>query len=76
MVMDNTDSWRGYDGLGYVRFDSYFRIRYEQDEFALGDLYINGIECLLKLRQSPAPAIQGCAQTYLFTPLEGVRVSI
>ena len=40
----HTDRWRGYDGLVDVSFDKHLRVNHGRNEFARGDVHVNGIE--------------------------------
>ena len=40
----HTDRWRGYDGLVDVGFDKHLRVNHDRNEFARGDIHVNGIE--------------------------------
>jgi transposase len=40
----HTDRWRGYDGLVDVGFDKHLRVNHGNNEFARGNIHVNGIE--------------------------------
>jgi len=40
----HSDGWRGYDGLVDIGFDKHFRVHHGENEFAVGNNHINGIE--------------------------------
>jgi transposase len=40
----HTDRWRGYDGLVDVGFDKHLRVNQGNNEFARGNIHVNGIE--------------------------------
>jgi len=40
----HTDGWRAYDGLVDVGYEKHLRVHHGENEFALGDNHINGIE--------------------------------
>lgn len=40
----HSDGWRGYNGLVDVGYDKHFRVNHSKDEFAKGNIHINGIE--------------------------------
>ena len=40
----HTDRWRGYDGLVDVGFDKHLRVNHGNNEFARGNVHVNGIE--------------------------------
>jgi len=42
--VNNTDGWRGYDGLVDIGFDKHLRVNHGTKEFACGECHINGIE--------------------------------
>jgi transposase len=40
----HTDSWRGYDGLVDLDFDTHFRVNHGDNQFASGPRHVNSIE--------------------------------
>ena len=74
-AMVNTDGWRGYDGLVDVGFDRHFRVRHGHDKFVQGASHINGIGSFGRFAEALPSAVQGRAQTFLFTASEKARTS-
>ncbi len=68
-----TDGFRSYDSIVHLGYQKHYRI-YHQDNYAIGDVPINGIEGFWGARQSPLSQVSRSVKEHFLFALKRVRV--
>ena len=58
-----SDKWRGYNGLVDVGYDKHFRVNHGNNEFAIGNNHINGIESFWSYAKIRLVKFRGLSKT-------------
>jgi len=59
----HSDQWRGYDGLVDVGYQKHFRVQHGNDQFALSNSHINGIESFWSFAKRRLEKFHGIPRT-------------
>ena len=68
-----TDGFRSYDSIVHLGYQKHYRI-YHQDNYAIGDVHINGIEGFWGACQSPLSQVSRSVKEHFLFALKRVRV--
>ena len=66
-----SDKWRGYNGLVDVGYDKHFRVNHGNNEFAIGNNHINGIESFWSYAKIRLVKFRGLSRTKFNLHLKG-----
>ena len=66
----HSDGWRGYDGLVDIGFDKHFRVHHGENEFAVGNNPINGIESFWSYAKRRLAKFNGVAKHTFYLHLK------
>ncbi len=66
----HSDGWRGYDGLVDIGFDKHFRVHHGENEFAVGNNHINGIESFWSYAKRRLAKFNGVAKHTFYLHLK------
>ena len=66
----HSDGWRGYDGLVDIGFDKYYRVHHGENEFAVGNNHINGIESFWSYAKRRLAKFNGVAKHTFYLHLK------
>ena len=71
----HSDGWRGYDGLVDIGFDKHFRVHHGENEFAVGNNHINGIESFWSYAKRRLAKFNGVAKHTFYLHLKETEFS-